>query len=159
MYQAAQPVVNTFAPEELLYRRCTKDEVEGDHLEPTAISFKGWSVNRGSLSEPEDVLIPDDDAVDDNYDGWGIAYFEVRDVPLSLETEGSNVFTFKPVHVPKPENYSHSEIRTFRNGVLDLRAKLTTINKLKLKQLKEAFSRKTRILLQPQIYASTKMPD
>lgn len=146
MYRRGRPVIPVFEPEELLYRRCTLDEVDGEHLAPTAISFKGWSVNRGSLSEPEDVIV--------GFPGWGIARFKVVDVPRGLNTEGTTYYEIRVEHEPEENNYAHTEIRTYRNGQLDRRVKLSPTNREKLKAMKETFSRRIRVIRQPEIHAS-----
>lgn len=84
--------------------------VDGTKLLAQAISFRNWSVNRQKYSEPEDVLVPD-------WPDWGIAAFRVADIPLSLESASGSRFDFRVEHVPLEENYAHSEIRTYKNGL------------------------------------------
>ena len=111
MYRRGRPIDPIFEPAEWLYHRCKLEEVDGDRLLPTAISFRNWSVNRGKYSEPEDVLIPD-------WKDWGIAKFRAEHVPGPMNTAGDTVWEFKIEHDPLEDNYSHSEIRSYKNGAL-----------------------------------------
>jgi hypothetical protein len=98
---------------ERLYRRCKKDQVSDDgKLLPAAIGYKNWSVNREKYSEPEEVLIRD-------WLSWGIAFFRVEHLPANMKsTEGANVFDFRAIHAPLDDNYAHTEIVTYKNGLL-----------------------------------------
>src|SRR6266446_10620740 len=98
MRRLGRPIDPVFEPNEQLFHRCRLQEVDGDRLLPTAISFRNWSVNRGKYSEPLDVPIP-------HWKDWGIAYFRVDQVPGPLTTEGGTVWEFKPEHIPEEENY------------------------------------------------------
>lgn len=72
---------------------------------PPGIPFPDLSTNREKYSEPEDVVLGyEEDAV-------AIAAARVRDIP-----ERVGEYEFRPVHVPEPENYAHTEVRTFQEG-------------------------------------------
>ena len=71
------------------------------------------SVNRGSLSEPEDALFDEGG----KYDGLGVVYFNVESIPPQLTGEQGSSFRFSVHHEPLEENYSHSEIWSERAGV------------------------------------------
>ena len=105
--------VSDFTPEERLFRRCLVsdlDPADSERLFPNSISFyPDWSVNRGDFSEPEDVLYPD-------YLGWGIAAFQVKDIPSPMKTEGNIPYHWDAQHQPLDENYSHTEIWTYKGG-------------------------------------------
>ena len=73
-------------------------------MTPAGVPFPDLSVNRGKYSEPSDVLIGYPSAV-------GVATARVEDIPESIDD-----FEFRPVHDPEPDNYSHAEIRAFRDG-------------------------------------------
>jgi hypothetical protein len=114
-----QPNQN-FVDSECLYVRCNVNQIEGDYILPTqVIKFPNWSTNRQEYSEPEDVLLP-------KFLDWGIAKFRVMDIPKTLQFSADVIYQFKAVHVPTPtpirpddppENYAHTEVRTFINGV------------------------------------------
>ncbi len=106
MYQRDRPVLPDFDGEEALYLRSgCEDFVEGQ-LAPGAIRFPKTSVNRGSLSEPEDVLF----AEDGRYNGLGVVGLQVSDIPSRIAQEQGPTYVFFIRHVPYPDNYSHSEI-------------------------------------------------
>jgi hypothetical protein len=70
------------------------------------------SCNREKYSEPEDVLWPD-------FLDWLILEFFVRDVPSTVPPKypSAEAFAFRVEHDPQPENYAHTEVRTYKNGV------------------------------------------
>src|SRR5262245_20663739 len=103
MQQRGRPVDPVFLLDESLFRRCQKSETDGRRLLPDAIGFRDWSVNRGKYSEPRDVLLP-------HWTDWGVAAFEVRDIPPSLESSGGVIWNFKMHHKPEEANYAHSVI-------------------------------------------------
>ena len=106
MYQRDRQVLPDFDGAELLYLRyCHGNFVKGQ-LAPAAIRFPKTSVNRGSLSEPEDALF----AEDGRYNGLGVVEFMVSDVPPRIEQEQGPDYVFFMRHVPYHDNYSHSEI-------------------------------------------------
>lgn len=111
MYRQNRDPDPVFLPDEKLFRRFEETNVEGNRLLPSAISFRGWSVNRGNYSEPEDVLLP-------AWTNQGIAFFCVQDVPPCLCAAGSSVqYDFQVEHDPLEENYAHSEVRTYKDKV------------------------------------------
>ena len=111
--QRGRAAVLDFTPEERLYRRCPISELDPadpERLFPDTISFyPDWSVNRGKFSEPEDVLYPE-------YLGWGVAAFQIKDIPEPYETEGKITYRWDAQHQPLEENYSHTEIWTYKDG-------------------------------------------
>ena len=144
MLRTGRPVVPHFEPTEPLYYRCTSDHIVGQHLSRMAIKFPNISVNRGGspgshvFGPPEDVLIPD-------WLDWGIAEFKVMEIPTPLrpdDPQGAQ-YEFKVSHEPEEENYSHSEIRTYKNGRYSPKAKVS--DKVK----SEFLSQKTRIIRMP----------
>ena len=87
--------VSDFAPEERLFRRCLVsdlDPADPERLFPDLISF-----------------YPD-------YLGWGIASFQVKDIPSPMKTEGNTPYHWDAQHQPWEENYSHTEIWTYKDG-------------------------------------------
>lgn len=121
-----RPLDENFEEDESLYIRFSASEynVTGTNRLPVgAIKFPDCSVNRGKYSQPSDVLIP-------NWIFHGIAEIKVKDIPKTLKSEDKNArqFEFKVEHDPIDinhkyyskqlfENYAHSEIRVYENGI------------------------------------------
>lgn len=149
MFQNGRSVDPDFDLDEQLYRRCCPTQVVENRLLPEAINFPDWSVNRAKYSQPEDVLFP-------NFHCCGIASFRVRDIPRELKSGGEkgqeeNVFEFKVVHCPEEDNYSHSEVRTYKNGIHDKSDKnfKNKINKTVKKEFRQLLSDRTTLIRQP----------
>ena len=106
---------NNFTPAERLFLRLNPvgwvPEVASQQKIPlNEVRFPDFSVNREKYSRPEDVLRP-------NWPDYGIASFRVMDVPESLVHEQTgHQFDFRVEHVPEPDNYAHSEVRTYEGG-------------------------------------------
>jgi hypothetical protein len=114
-----RPVDPNFSAAEKLFRRIPPrlDHIVDGKLLPPAIKFPDFSVNREKYSQPADVLLGvDPDGAIRTYPDHGIAAFEVGDVPLELKANDGEVYTFKVLHEPLDENYSHSEVRTYVDG-------------------------------------------
>jgi len=110
--------------DEALYVRCQTKDINAGHILPSGIRFPDWSTNRSKYSEPGDVLLP-------SFARWGIGSFKVRDIPSELQFEQSKCYSFCPVHDPLPENYAHTEVRTFKDGQFDRNTQVaTSIKKL-----------------------------
>ena len=112
MLRAGRAVVPTFAVDEPLYYRITKNDVIADRLDPLAIHLPGCSVNRGGpgFGPAEDVLRP-------SYPDHGIARFIAGDLPSTyVSTKGA--VEYKVEHLPEDDNYAHSEIRIYWKGKL-----------------------------------------
>ena len=106
MYAKGRLAIPFEDPAELLYLRFGMDDIVDQQLAPAAVRVPGQSVNRGSLSEPEDVLFHQEGL----YNGLGVVEFFVRDVPTPVTGEhGSNAVFFMR-HKPLEDNYSHSEV-------------------------------------------------
>ena len=106
MYRNGRPALPHFDFDELLYLRFGLDDFLGGQLAPAAIRVPGQSVNRGSLSRPEDVLFHPEG----NYNGLGAVEFKVEDIPGTIVGDQDSTFMFFMRHKPLEENYSHSEI-------------------------------------------------
>ncbi len=106
MLRNGRPEDPIFRPEELLYRRYRNDHWIDGLFSPAGFKFPKQSVNRQKYSEPEDVVFSEDGI----FDGFGVLEFAVRDVPSSLEEEGTPVYIFFLKHIPLEDNYAHSEI-------------------------------------------------
>lgn len=101
------------------------------------IKFPDFSVNRGKYSEPKDVLIP-------SWPNFGIVAFRVGDVPPSVSSSGIT-YDFKVEHVPCECNYSHSEVRTYKDGKRPRKVN----NQIVKKKFRQILSERTKILREP----------
>lgn len=106
MYTRDRRIVPHFDGGEFLYLRYGCEDFVQGQLAPGGIKFPKTSVNRGSLSQPEDALF----AEDGKFDGLGVVEFTVSDVPPRIEQEQGPAYEFFLLHVPCDDNYSHSEI-------------------------------------------------
>lgn len=98
----------------LLFHRCSAEDILGDRLNPTRIKYNRTSCNWSKYSKPWDVIF--------DHPEHGIVRFIVRCLPRHLPKvrTDKNVkeYSFFPRHDPEELNYSHSEIRTFREEEL-----------------------------------------
>lgn len=119
MYRRGRPVDPEFDPEELLYLRCLEEHVDDGRLLAAAIRVSNQSVNRGKYSKPHWVLLPD-------FSTWKIASLRVGDIPEALSGPPPVCvpYTFAVEHDPLEDNYAHSEIRAYKEGVYKSRLKL-----------------------------------
>jgi hypothetical protein len=106
MYQRDRQVLPNFDGEEFLYLRYGREDFVSGQLAPGGIRFPKTSVNRGSLSQPEDALF----AEDGKYNGLGVVEFKVSEIPPKIVQEQGPTYVFFMRHVPDSDNYSHSEI-------------------------------------------------
>jgi len=136
-----RPVVPEFAPDELLFMRVTPDKIHADEVDVTAVRFPDFSVNRGKFSEPGDVLLP-------NHFGMGVCQFEVRDVPPGpyVPVGSKRNYTFKVVHVPNEDNYSHSEVRAHKDGI---HKRKLDVPKTTKKWFRDQLRQKMRVVIRP----------
>ena len=106
MYQRDRQVLPDFEGGESLYLRYGCQDFLDGQLLSSAIRFPKTSVNRGSLSEPEDVLFDENGM----YKGLGVVEFKVSDLPPRVAQDQGPAYSFFMKHVPVSNNYSHSEI-------------------------------------------------
>src|SRR5271166_906034 len=87
--------------------------MEGNRLSALRLRYENTSVNRSRYSKPWDVIF--------DHPGQGIVQFLVCWLPLELPYVQPNppvtLHSFYPGHKPEDENYSHSEIWTYKEGV------------------------------------------
>jgi hypothetical protein len=122
MFRQARPVDSCFESSEDLYYRCRAEHISDNRLLPQAIRFPDFSVNRSKYSNPEDVLVP-------TYSDWGVSAFHVGDLQLEQKTDAHTVYSWQVIHDPLEDNYSHSEVRTFKNGSYSETLKVPTTTK------------------------------
>src|SRR5687767_14248952 len=82
MYRRQRPIDPLLPPHERLFMRCPREWVDADRIKPAYIHFPDQSVNRAKYSRPQDVLLPDGTAQSKDWLFWGVAAFQVADVPL-----------------------------------------------------------------------------
>ena len=146
MFQGSRGIDSNFASDELLYRRCCPYEILNSvRLDPNAISFPDWSVNRQKYSEPEDVRTPSGSL----YLCCAVAGFTVSDIPSKIDPD--IVFNFIVEHKPEPDNYAHSELVTYKNGVSGKEIKNFKISNTVKKTFRLSLSDKTKIILSPSL--------
>jgi hypothetical protein len=76
MLRNGRGVDNHFRPSDWLYRRCVKEDVEGDRLIPARISYDDISVNLSKYSRAWDVIF--------DHPAEGVARWIVSDLPDNL---------------------------------------------------------------------------
>jgi hypothetical protein len=141
MFQGSRDIDPNFEPDEILYRRFCPTEVLGDRLAPDSIKFPDWSVNRQKYSEPEDLQYPS--KLDQIYACCGVAGFLVSDIPPKLEA-----FTFEVKHQPESDNYAHSELLTYKNGVCGNEIKNFKVSNTIKKTFRIALSERIKIIVE-----------
>src|SRR5436309_8641364 len=144
MRRNGRGVDSSYRPSDRLYRRCVKEDIEGDRLLAARIRYDDNSVNWSRYSKPWDVIF--------DYQGQGIARWLVRELPKRIPENlppGTKVelHDFMPSHVPLCDNYSHSEIWVYRNGIRIQRLS----SSLAKKQFRTIMSDKSFILFSPEI--------
>lgn len=135
-----RPVDNEFKPDEKLYVRCRKADVdEGRLIGGPSIRFPDWSVNRQKYSEAKDVLIP-------SWHRWGVAEFAAGDVPGKLKSDGGPEYAFRIEHDPCEQNYAHSEVRAIKGNEYD--DELDVPKNVK-KRFRQILSERTKVCHEP----------
>jgi hypothetical protein len=93
------------------------DWIENENqIKPANIHFPDQSVNRERFSRPKDVLLPDGSERSKSWILCGVASFRVADLPGDMQSPGGVSFRFTVEHDPNEDNYSHSELRVYKNG-------------------------------------------
>ncbi len=100
-----------FLPAELLFRRVGPRDIAADGcMIPSLIPFPNTSTNRGKYSNPEDVLEGREEL---------LAYsMAISEMPPSCSTDGRSgtiIYSLLPIHSPEESNYSHTELRLFKD--------------------------------------------
>ena len=141
LFRNGRPVVLEFKSDELLFMRARPEDVLGGKVDGTAVRFPDFSVNRGMFSEPKDVLLP-------CHDNMCVCQFQVRDIPQGshLPAGSQREYTFEVVHVPEEENYSHSEVQAYKDGVHPPKLKLPNTTK---KWFRDQLRQKMRVVIRP----------
>lgn len=147
MFTRGRPLDPEFASEEWLYFRCMAEWIECGRIKPANVHFPDQSVNRQKYSRPRDVLLPDDSEESCNWLLWGVVGIQVRDLPPEMRTGGGIPYSFPVEHDPLPNNYSHSELRVFKNGVRET-SKGKINNQIK-KEYRTRLALRTSVIVSP----------
>jgi len=110
MYRNGRGEDQKFDPNEDLYIRFKT--LLGNLVAPNEIRCPNQSVNRSKYcSKPEYVLL----SKYPKYLGWGYGSFKVSEIPEPKRLEGGGYYEFIIKHEPEEENYSHSEIKAYKD--------------------------------------------
>lgn len=112
MFQGGREIDNNYLGCHQLYRRFGKDDLLENRLIPARIKCINTSVNWSKHSKPWDVIFDTPD--------MGYCQILVKNLPTELpkeNTAGAKLHNFAPEHKPEDNNYSHSEIVTFKEGI------------------------------------------
>lgn len=120
---------------ERLFRRIHPDHLVSGVILDACLPFPAFSVNREKYGPPEEVIR--------HHPSFGIASFAVGDIPEALEDLGGQVYRFGVEHRPEPENYAHSEVRSYRDG------KTQEPSKTVRKRFRELLRRRISVLREP----------
>ena len=134
LHHVNRPVLSFDEAGEKLFRRYNP---QTSATVTACIDFRRMSVNRGRLSQSDEVLL--DTEGNGGYPTLGVVAFEVGDL-RSAEDDGKwrvpNVpgnFELRPVHGPLQCNYAHTEVVAYKDGVPQPDIKPTTV-KLAIRQ-------------------------
>jgi hypothetical protein len=117
MRRDGRPVVDTFHPDEYLFRRVPTSIWDAPDPLPTvdAIELPDISVGRSLLGHPEWVRF---DTVNGKYfNKWGVGGVQIKNIPPAFQPEGCPLFTYRAFHDPLEGDYPHSEIRAFEGEI------------------------------------------
>jgi hypothetical protein len=134
-----------FPPEEILYLRIPPLDLDDEDLDVVTIEdipSLPFSVNRGALSAPEDVIR--------DYPGWGIVSFPVSSIPEQLVSPGNAVYEFRLIPKVEDGNIAHVDIKVFKEGkeITDNRK----MNKVVKGLFRESVRSKASLVLKPDRY-------
>jgi hypothetical protein len=148
MLRNGRGVDANFLPSEKLYLRCKTAWIgENGHVNPAYIHFPDQSVNRQKYSYPVDVLWPDEREQSRAWINWGVASLRVEDLPPEMRTSGNAVYCFTAEHDPLDDNYSHTELRVYKDGERECDSK--KINQLVKKEYRTILALRTRLEVRP----------
>ena len=112
MKKNGRPRIPAFDPDEYLYRRVMPEQWDEAAIDIDAIELPDMSVNRSSLGPPQWVRLEEERCKD-----WAVVGFKVKDIPTDILHLGVYFYTFNVLHIPLENNYPHSEVWCYLNGV------------------------------------------
>ena len=110
MYRKERPKDQDFLADHYLYRRVRPTDWDGNMPAIDSLELPDMSVGWSKYGHPEWLRIDEDHLEDDECKDWGVIGFLVKDIPGSILHLGVVVWTFAPKHIPKADNYPHSEV-------------------------------------------------
>jgi hypothetical protein len=149
MYRRGRPVDPLLSPTERLFLRCQCEWVDVDRIKPAHIHFPDQSVNREKYSYPTDVLLPDATPRSADWVLWGVVAFQVADVPADSTTSGGVSYRFTAEHDPLEDNFGHTELRVYKDGVREQNK--DRINPKIKKEYRTRLALRTRLIVPPLI--------
>lgn len=109
MYCQGRPPDPNFTPAECLFIRF--QNMDGGKVHISDLRYPDQSANREKYSQPEWILFPLS-----NFGDWGYGFIRVREVPSEIRLATGACNRCQVEHDPEEENYSHSEIRGYKNS-------------------------------------------
>ena len=153
MYRNGRPIDPDLPATEKLHLRCLLEAIDQrGHIKPANIHFPDQSVNRQRFSRPRDVLLRDGSEQSKAFILWGVASILVSDLPPDDQTTGGAgsrgiTYSFSAEHDPEEDNYSHTELRVYKNGQRERKSK--KINSQVKKRYRTNLALQTRIVVRP----------
>jgi hypothetical protein len=147
LHRNGRPIDNNFLPFHCVYFRFTTEDILGTHLIPGRIPYFDVSVNWSKYSCPLDVII--------RYSACGIARLFVFClpviVPIELRNKKRDIYHHKFCfeHDPEDDNYSHSQITSFKGSERILRS--SSISATAKKEIRQLISDRSFIILYPKV--------
>jgi hypothetical protein len=122
---------------------------EGGNLAAVGVRLPTFSVNRGGeYSQPEDVLIPPLNKPIENIELMGIVSLLVGHIPPQLTPTGGKTIEFKIEHAPEEDNYSHCNVKAYKDGGHTEKLQISETIK---KEFRAEIARQAFIVRAPQI--------
>ena len=144
-----EPAVDSlFDDDEELYHACKRCMIVDSRLDTAAIGFPNNSIstNRSKYSEPQDVLDHP------SRDGFGVVAWNVADIPTQAfvpKNRKAATYQLNVKHVPTEDNYAHSEIQIWKNGVFDRGTKIKA--KSLMQEIRQLLSESSRVVTEPSV--------
>ena len=127
MLRDGRPLVEAFAANEILYRRCDPDHIDEYEAGKFRVVTASWpgledlsTVRDGCSGEPDharwDSQVDPLNADPKLYRDWYVVKIPVSRIPATLPSPGGTTYEFTPKHEPYDDLYSHSEICATKGG-------------------------------------------
>jgi hypothetical protein len=152
MFRRQREIDPQFAPDERLFLRCTIADCTRSNgttvVKPSAPSLRvlDQSFNRQRYSKVRDVLLPDDTGRSMEWVLCGVAVCTVESIPEQVVDGAGVICNFCVEHDPLEDNYSHTELRAYTDGV----RRSAISNKVK-KECKTTLALKMSVKVAPRI--------
>lgn len=144
-------LVPDFTDTERLFFRVASKDIQSGRVLPAGVHFPNQSVNRERFSFACDVLLPE--PANEKSRRWyllGVACFLAADFPRECRDGANVIYKFTVEHAPVEDNYSHSEVRAYKDGVLNQKG-----TKLIRKEYRADLAGKLKVIVAPLDRAET----